>query len=88
MALVLGVPGAAFGDGRTQFLIDRLKYPQNDDDRVRTNAALQLGATGDAAAVQPLCSALDDLSTIVRIAAAVGLQRLVKAEGVGCLKAH
>jgi len=87
-ALVVGVPGVASADGRTQFLIDRLRYPANDDFRVRTNAALQLGATGDGAAVQPLCSALDDPSEVVRSAAAVALKRLGKSEAQGCLKAH
>lgn len=87
-ALAIMVPGSAMGDGRTQFLIDRLKYPRNDDFRVRTNAALQLGATGDGAAVQPLCGALDDPSDVVRSAAAVALKRLGKPDAVPCLKAH
>lgn len=87
-ALVLGVPGAAFADGRTQFLVDRLKYPQTEDFRVRTNAALQLGATNDGAAVQPLCGALDDPSEVVRSAAAVALGRLHKPEATPCLKTH
>lgn len=74
---------SARADGRTQFLIDRLKA---EDFRVRTNAALQLGATGDAAAVQPLCGALDDSNEAVRSAAAVALGRLGKPDGASCVK--
>jgi hypothetical protein len=75
----------AKADGRTQFLIDRLKA---DDSRVRMNAALQLGATGDSVAVSPLCAALDDSDNGVRSSAAVALKRLAKAEALPCLKKH
>jgi hypothetical protein len=70
-------------DSRTDFLIGRLKA---EDFRVRTNAALALGQTGDETAVNPLCAALDDGSDVVRQAAAVALGRLAKPMALGCLK--
>jgi HEAT repeats len=73
----------ADGGGRTSFLVGRL---QADDFRVRTNAALALGQTGDDAAIAPLCGALADSSTVVRQAVAVALERLAKPASVGCLK--
>ncbi len=57
-----------------------------DDFRVRTNAALALGQSGDDAAVAPLCAALSDSSDVVRQAVAVALQRLAKPAAAGCLK--
>jgi hypothetical protein len=90
MVSVLLMGSSARGDGRVQFLADRLAYPpssgQKDDFRVRTNAALALGATNDDAAVNPLCSGLSDPSEVVRQAAAVGLRRLARASSVACLK--
>jgi hypothetical protein len=92
MATVLLGASAAWADGRIQFLADRLAYPpaagQKDDFRVRTNAALALGATNDDAALDPLCGALDDPSDVVRQAAAVALRRLARASAVSCLKDH
>ncbi len=79
------VAAGAFADGRTTFLIDRLK---SDDFRVRTNAALALGATNDDAAVQPLCNALGDSNDVVRQAAAAALKRLGKASALPCMKAR
>lgn len=73
----------AFADDRTTFLIDRLK---SDDFRVRTNAALALGATNDEAAVQPLCSTLGDSQEVVRQSVAAALKRLAKASALGCLR--
>jgi hypothetical protein len=90
LVLVMLVPVAAHADSRVHFLADRLKYPpepgQIDDFRVRTNAALALGATNDDAAVAPLCGGLDDPSDVVRQAAAVGLKRLGRASAVDCLR--
>jgi hypothetical protein len=76
---------AARADGRTSFLIDRLK---SDDFRVRTNAALALGATGDDAAVQPLCGAIADANDVVRQAAAAALGRLGKSSALPCMQAR
>ena len=70
-------------DGRTEFLIARLS---SDDFRVRTNAALALGATNDEAAVEPLCGALTDSSEVVRQAVAVAMKRLLKPSSLTCLK--
>ncbi len=47
-----------------------------DDFLVRTQAALALGASGERAAVSPLCGGLDDANTTVRAAAAAALGRL------------
>lgn len=86
----LGLPSPARADGRTQFLAERLKYPPNpgqpDDFRVRTNAALALGATGDDAAVMPLCSGLGDPSELVRQAVAVAIKRLARGASLDCLR--
>ncbi len=54
------------------------------DFRVRTQAALALGASGDKAAVQPLCSGLSDSNTTVRAASAAALGRLALG-GADCL---
>ena len=93
LALALLLPGSshlARADERTNFLIDRLKYPpgpgQADDPRVRGQAALQLGKTNDDVALRPLCEALGDPSDFVRVAAASGLKRLARAGGLPCLK--
>ena len=81
--IVCVVSPSARGDGRTTFLIDRLR---SDDFRVRAQAALALGATNDDAAVQPLCGAIADGSDVVRQAAAAALKRLGKSSAVGCMK--
>jgi hypothetical protein len=83
--LVVLSSSALRADGRTAFLIDRLK---SDDFRVRTNAALALGATSDDAAVQPLCGALADSNDVVRQAAAAALKRLGKSAALPCMKAR
>jgi hypothetical protein len=57
-----------------------------DDFRVRTQAALALGASGDVAAVAPLCDGLKDKIPAVRAGAAAGLGKLGKKEGAACLK--
>ena len=86
--LLLG--SSARADGRVEFLSDRLKFPpasgQADDFRVRTNAALALGATNDDGAVAPLCAGLSDPSEVVRQAVAVALKRLGRAAALDCLK--
>jgi len=83
--VVILVVGVVSADSRTAFLIDRLR---SDDFRVRTNAALALGATNDDAAVQPLCGALSDSNDVVRIAATAALKRLGKSSALGCLRAR
>jgi hypothetical protein len=89
LALML-IASTALADGRVTFLAARLKYPpaagQADDFRVRTNAALALGATDDDDAVSPLCGGLDDPSEVVRQAAAVALKKLARASSRDCLQ--
>jgi len=68
------------------FLASKLKA---EDFRVRTNAALALGAvTGDDApkVVQPLCESLADSSDVVRQAVAVALKRQGRASALPCLR--
>jgi hypothetical protein len=85
-------PSTARADGRVPFLAARLQYPpssgQPDDFRVRTNAALALGATDDDAAVAPLCAGLDDPKDLVRQAVAVALKRLARPSSRSCLQQH
>jgi hypothetical protein len=57
----------------------------NEDFRVRTQAALALGASKDKRAVVPLCDGLDDSITTVRAAAAAALGKLALGGG-DCLK--
>lgn len=57
----------------------------SDDFRVRTQAALALGASKDKRAVKPLCKALDDSSTTVRAASAAALGKLALG-GKECLE--
>jgi HEAT repeats len=78
-------PGAR-AQGRTEFLAQQLRT--SDDFRVRTQAALALGATDDPAAVDPLCRGLDDANDVVRTAAAAALAKLGRPQGIPCLKAR
>jgi HEAT repeat protein len=64
-------------------LARRLKT--SSDFRVRTQAALALGATTSASVVDPLCSALEDSNTTVRAAAAAALGRVAKG-GRKCIE--
>ncbi len=84
-AATLLAASVASADPRTAYLVDQLKT--NDDYRVRTQAALALGASADDAAVSPLCDALDKESNVtVRTAAAAALGKLGKQGGLPCLK--
>jgi HEAT repeats len=92
VALLVTIASFALADSRLQFLSDQLKYPpgagQTDDFRVRTNAALALGATNDDGAVRPLCAGLDDPSAVVRQAVAVALKKLARPASVDCMERH
>jgi HEAT repeats len=81
--VLLLVSAAAQGDSRVDFLSERL---HSDDFRVRTNAALALGATNDDAAVSPLCGALSDSNDVVRRAAVEALKRLSRSSSLDCLR--
>jgi len=68
--------------------LDRLIYnlANSEDFRVRTQAALALGASKSERAVTPLCSGLADLNTTVRAASAAALGRLAQRAGQACLE--
>lgn len=82
-------PHRAGADDRISFLADRLRYPSDplpDDFKVRTKAALALGATDDDRAVEPLCTSIErDPQQVVRRADAIALRRLARAEALPCL---
>jgi hypothetical protein len=83
--IVAYLPGAANGATVAQ-LIEQLRT--SDDYRVRTQAALSLGSSGDDAAVKPLCDALgNDSNVSVKVAVAAALGKLGKPAGLPCLKA-
>jgi hypothetical protein len=92
--LVSLLPRTARAQNRTDFLITRLKFPPvsgvADDFRVRTNAALGLGAVSDdrerERVVTPLCQALADPIDVVRQSVAVALKRLNRPSAVTCLR--
>jgi hypothetical protein len=68
--------------------LDRLIYnlASSEDFRVRTQAALALGASKSERAMNPLCSALADANTTVRAASAAALGRLGLRGGQQCLE--
>jgi HEAT repeats len=79
------VTGSARAEQQVAYLIEQLKT--SDDYRVRTQAALALGSSGDDAAVKPLCDALGDGNNAVKVASAAALGKLGKPAGLPCLKA-
>ncbi len=88
-ALVVGVlllAAPAWGQGGSAPSVAELGrlLESGQDFRVRTQAALALGASGSRAAVAHLCTGLDDENTTVRAAAAAGLGRLALG-GSDCL---
>jgi hypothetical protein len=96
LTLRIGVLGAFFSvffatwsasaDGKVGYLLEQLKTAT--DFRVRTQAALALGASDDPSAVGPLCEALDDASNSVRSASAAALGKLKSPAGLPCLRSH
>jgi hypothetical protein len=88
--VLLSALGSAASDGVARaepsvaYLAEQLKT--SDDYRVRTQAALALGKSGEDAAVAPLCGALSDNNASVRVAAAAALGKLGKPAGLSCLK--
>lgn len=74
----------AVAESKTAELAKQLK---SDDYRVRTQAALALGSTGDEAAITPLCDALADSNASVKTAAAAALGKLTKPASLKCLEA-
>jgi hypothetical protein len=74
----------AKADARLNFLIKRLE--KASDSRGRAQAALMLGASGEAVAIPALCNALSDDEDVVRSAAAKALKEIGESEAVDCLK--
>lgn len=85
VAGLLVCAGARAEGNRVEGMVVELR--ENPDFRVRTQAALALGATKDKRAVEPLCSGLEDSNTTVRAAAAAALGKLLLG-GLECLKAQ
>ncbi|MFO0548179.1 MAG: HEAT repeat domain-containing protein [Polyangiaceae bacterium] len=76
------LPAAAFAAS-----VDELtKQLSSDDFRVRTQAALALGASNDKAAIKPLCGAIRDSNQAVRMAVVAALGKLGREEGAACLR--
>ena len=85
-ALIAVSPRTAHADeSRLKFLSEKMK---DGDPRVRTSAALALGASNEDGAVEPLCGGLSDGADVVRQAAAVALKRLNRTRSLECLKAR
>jgi hypothetical protein len=81
----VGIASSARADERLDRMTSELR--NNEDFRVRTQAALALGASKDKGAVDALCDGLDDSNATVRTAAAAALGKLALG-GEKCLKAH
>jgi hypothetical protein len=77
---------SAVADGRVDLLIDQVKNAI--DFRLRTQAALALGASNDPSALAALCETLDDRNDSVRSAAAAALGKLKNPAGLPCLRNH
>lgn len=83
-ALIALAPRVARADeARLRFLSEKMK---DSDPRVRTSAALALGASNADGAVDPLCGGLGDKEDVVRQAAAVALKRLNRTRSLECLR--
>jgi len=79
-------PRVAHADeSRMKFLSEKMR---DQDARVRTSAALALGASNEDGAVDPLCGGLSDSEDVVRQASAVALKRLSRPRSLECLKAR
>lgn len=86
LAVFCLVPAVASAAPDIKALADKLRT--SDDYRVRTQAALALGASSDAAAVLPLCQGLGDENVSVRVAAAAALGKLAKPAALPCLRSR
>lgn len=83
LALVLLAGGAA-GESELDSLIRNLTH--GNDFRMRVQAALQLGKSGDTRATKPLTRALDDKNESVRAAAAAALKTLGDPDALPALR--
>jgi hypothetical protein len=82
VAALLGLAGRARAEDRVAHLSEQLA--KSGDFRVRTQAALALGATKSKRAITPLCRGLADSSAAVRAASAAALGKLALG-GRDCL---
>ena len=85
---VLSEGVASADEAKIAFLKDKLVESDRNDIKVRTSAALALGATNEDAAGEPLCGALGDSADVVRQAAAVALKRLNRPATLPCLQSR
>ncbi len=86
LGVVLALGAASNARAQQPPSVDKLSQNLRDSDfRVRTQAALALGASKAVQAVTPLCGALGDSNTTVRTAAAAALGRL-SLGGAQCLE--
>jgi hypothetical protein len=88
LSLAIGLslgPAVARAQSKVSQLAEQLRT--SDDFRVRTQAALALGASGEDAAVKPLCDGLGDANASVKVAAAAALGKLGKPAGLPCMRA-
>lgn len=83
MMLAVSAPAFAQGTGDVDRMVSNLK--SGTDFRVRTQAALALGASRSSRATAPLCAALSDANTTVRVASAAALGKL-QLGGADCLE--
>ena len=84
VVMVLAPTASAQAQKDVAYLSDQLK--NGSDFRVRTQAALALGASDDGAAARPLCEALDEPNDAIRSAAAAALGKLGRPDGLKCLR--
>jgi len=89
-ALAFGVGLAVTCPARAEEATDVDHLVQNlsggSDFRIRTQAALALGASKSKRAIQPLCTSLSDANATVRAASAAALGRLRLLGGSECLQ--
>lgn len=83
MVCLVLLSALAIGADRLSGLAGKLR--SSKDFRVRTQAALALGASGSRRAVTPLCRGLNDLNRTVRAASAAALGKLGKG-GAKCVQ--
>jgi hypothetical protein len=82
---VVAAPSAAAAPSPSEVSELAKRLRSSDDFRVRTQAALALGATADGRAVPALCDGLKDPNAAVRSAAAAALGR-TGPQGISCLQ--
>jgi hypothetical protein len=85
-SLMLGMAAYAQADAKLDYLSKQLATAK--DPRLRTQAAVILGASKTPAAVTPLCRALKDSEAVVRSAVARAIAELRQPSGLSCLKSH